>query len=179
MGDFIHTPALPRRAALAGLLLGAGLVQLGRPAAANAQTTNTAADKAASGAARASGPIVQHGLGPRLTIHALDTYHGAPATGMKIDFSVLDGSDFALLKSFVVNSNGRADDPLLIDAGFRAGRYQLLLHADEYFAGKQAGLPAPPFLTKVPIRFQIVDTTERIHLPIQFGPWSYTYSRGS
>jgi hypothetical protein len=40
-------------------------------------------------------------------------------------------------------------------------------------------LPRPAFLSKVPVRFQIVNTAERIHLPIQFGPWSYTYSRGS
>ena len=28
-------------------------------------------------------------------------------------------------------------------------------------------------------RIRIADITQRIHLPIQFGPWSYTYSRGS
>ena len=58
-------------------------------------------------------------------------------------------------------------------------QYEMLLHVDEYFAAKGARLPRPAFLSKVPVRLQIVNTAERIHLPIQFGPWSYTYSRGS
>ena len=37
----------------------------------------------------------------------------------------------------------------------------------------------PPFLTRLPVRIRVANVAERIHLPIQFGPWSYTYSRGS
>jgi 5-hydroxyisourate hydrolase len=112
-------------------------------------------------------------------MHAIDTFHGMAATGLRIDFSRFDGQGFALLRSFTVNANGRADEPLLMDDSYRAGRYEMLLHVDEYFARKGAQLPRPAFLSKVPVRFQIVNTAERIHLPIQFGPWSYTYSRGS
>ncbi|MFC4927391.1 MULTISPECIES: hydroxyisourate hydrolase [Delftia] len=129
--------------------------------------------------AQASGPIVLHGASPRLTMHAIDTFHGMAATGLRIDFSRFDGQDFVLLRSFTVNANGRADEPLLVDDSYRAGRYEMLLHVDDYFARKGAQLPRPAFLSKVPVRFQIVNTAERIHLPIQFGPWSYTYSRGS
>ena len=69
--------------------------------------------------------------------------------------------------------------PLLIGESYQAGSYELLMHFDEYFARKEAKLPTPPFLSKVPIRIRIADVSQRIHLPIQFGPWSYTYSRGS
>ena len=62
---------------------------------------------------------------------------------------------------------------------YQAGDYELLLHVDEYFTRKEAKLPTPPFLSKVPVRIRVVNVAERIHLPIQFGPWSYTYSRGS
>lgn len=158
-----------RRFALAGLAVGAAA--LGSPATKAAETV--------AGPAQASGPIVLHGVSPRLTVHALDTFHGAAATGLRIDFSKFDGKEYALLQTFVVNANGRSNEPLLIDSTYVAGRYEFLLHADEYFEQKQAKLPKPAFLSKIPVRFQIINVAERIHLPIQFGPWSYTYSRGS
>jgi len=175
MTTTIHTtPRLARRQfALSGLALGAAALA---PHAAKAQGSATAA-----GPAQASGPIVLHGVSPRLTVHALDTYHGAAATGLRIDFSMMrkDGQGYELVRSVVMNANGRSDEPLLIGDSYRPGDYELLLHVDEYFARKQAKLPMEPFLTKLPVRIRVASTSERIHLPIQFGPWSYTYSRGS
>lgn len=159
-----------RRFALSGLALGAASVATAR---------GTLAADAPAAPAQSAGPIVLHGVSPRLTMHAIDTFHGAAATGLRIDFSRFDGQGYALLRSFTVNANGRADEPPLVDESYRAGRYEMLLHVDEYFARKGAQLPRPAFLSKVPVRFQIANTAERIHLPIQFGPWSYTYSRGS
>jgi len=159
-----------RQFALSGLALGATALL---PAAAAAQTP--AADKPA----QASGPIVLHGVSPRLTVHALDTFHGSAATGLRIDFSRLDGDTYKLIRTVTANANGRSDEPLLIGETYQAGDYELLFHVDEYFAGKNAKLPTPPFLSKVPVRIRIVNIAERVHLPIQFGPWSYTYSRGS
>ena len=156
-----------RQCALSGLALGASALTAARGAL------------AADAPAQSSGPIVLHGASPRLTVHTIDTFHGMAATGLRIDFSRFDGEVYVPVRSFTINANGRADEPLLIDDSYRSGRYEMLLHVDEYFAAKGAKLPRPAFLSKVPVRFQIVNTAERIHLPIQFGPWSYTYSRGS
>ena len=166
-------PRLARRQfALSGLALGAAALA---PHAAKAQGS-----AAPAGPAQASGPIVLHGVSPRLTVHALDTYHGAAATGLRIDFSMRkEGQGYELVRSVVMNGNGRSDEPLLIGDSYRPGDYELLLHVDEYFARKQAKLPMEPFLSKLPVRVRVADTSQRIHLPIQFGPWSYTYSRGS
>ena len=112
-------------------------------------------------------------------VHALDTFHGSAAAGLRIDFSKLEGGSYKLVRTVTANANGRSDDPLLIGEAYAAGDYELLLHVDEYFARKEAKLPTPPFLSKVPVRIRVVNIAERIHLPIQFGPWSYTYSRGS
>lgn len=161
-----------RQFALSGLALGAAAIA---SRGALAQQPNAAP----AGPARASGPIVLHGVSPRLTVHALDTFHGAAATGLRIDFSRLEGGSYKLLRSTVMNANGRSDDPLLIGESYQAGDYELLLHVDDYFAGRKAVLPVPPFLTKLPVRIRVANVAERIHLPIQFGPWSYTYSRGS
>ncbi|MBW8715750.1 MAG: hydroxyisourate hydrolase [Variovorax paradoxus] len=161
-----------RQFALSGLALGAATIA---SRGALAQQPNAAP----AGPARASGPIVLHGVSPRLTVHALDTFHGAAATGLRIDFSRLEGGSYKLLRSTVMNANGRSDDPLLVGESYQAGDYELLLHVDDYFAGRKAVLPVPPFLTKLPVRIRVANVAERIHLPIQFGPWSYTYSRGS
>jgi len=143
------------------------------PTEASAQATEPAKP------AQATGPIVQQGVSPRLTVHALDTYHGTPAAGLRMDFSKLEDKKYKLIRSVVANATGRSDEPLLIGDAYQAGDYELLLHLDDYFASKSAKLPTPPFLSKVPVRIRVVNIAERIHLPIQFGPWSYTYSRGS
>ena len=168
-----------RQFALGGLALGASALVAARGALAADAPTSPAVPHAPAAPAQGTGPILLHGASPRLTVHTIDTYHGMAATGLRIDFSRWDGEAYALVRSFTINANGRADEPLLIDESYRTGRYELLLHVDDYFAARGAQLPRPPFLSKLPVRFQITNAAERIHLPIQFGPWSYTYSRGS
>ena len=71
-----------RQFALSGIALGVAALL---PAGAAAQTP--------AAPAQASGPIVLHGVSPRLTVHALDTFHGAAATGLRIDFFRLEGAE--------------------------------------------------------------------------------------
>lgn len=158
-----------RQFALSGLALGAAVLL---PMAAAAQTSP-------AGPAQGAAPVVQAGLSPRLTVHAIDIYNGSAGAGLRIDFSRKEGESYKLLRTVITNATGRSDEPLLLGESYQAGDYELLLHFDEYFARREAKLPTPPFLSKVPIRIRVVDVTQRIHLPIQFGPWSYTYSRGS
>ncbi len=158
-----------RQFALSSLALGAAALL---PSAASAQTATPAPAQGAS-------PVVQAGLSPRLTVHAIDIYSGSAGAGLRIDFSKKQGDSYRLVRSVVTNGTGRSDEPLLIGETYQAGDYELLMHFDEYFARKETKLPTPPFLSKVPVRIRISDITQRIHLPIQFGPWSYTYSRGS
>ena len=167
-----RTPRLARRRfALSGLALGATALSARR---------SIAADAPAPLPTPAIQPISLAGVSPRLTIHTIDTYHGSPAAGLRVDFSAFDGTQYVLVRTLTIGANGRAtDDPVLVGETYRPGRYQFLLHVDDYFAMKKARLPTPPFLSKLPVDFQVVDAAERIHLPIQFGPWSYNYSRGS
>jgi 5-hydroxyisourate hydrolase len=98
----------------------------------------------------------------------------------KAAFSKFDGKEYVSVKMIAIGPKGRAvDDPVLVGDTYVPGRYEFLLHVDDYFTKTKAQLPSVPFLHKVPVRFQVVNASQRIHLPIQFGPWSYTYSRGS
>ncbi|MFD1559750.1 hydroxyisourate hydrolase [Paraburkholderia silviterrae] len=164
-----------RQFVLASMTMAGGML-LSREALASAPATP---DSAAQQPAQSADPISQHGVSPRLTIHILDTYHGTPATGLHVDFSRLENDVPVRVRQVVINQNGRADEPLLIGDSYQTGSYQLLLHVDDYYRMKGAPLPSSPFLTQVPIRFRIASTAQRLHLPVQFGPWNYTYYRGS
>ena len=116
---------------------------------------------------------------PKLTMHAIDTYHGATGAGLRFDLSIREGDRYRLIKSFETVVGGRTAQPLLNRDELKVGRYEMLLHFDEYFAKLGAKLPTPPFLSKVPIRFAVSDAAQRYHVPILFNPWSYSYYRGS
>ena len=159
------TPALTRRAFLpAGLALG------GLALGAQAQTAPAGLTVAPSSMAGAS---------PRLTVHAIDTFHGATGAGLKCELSRFEGDRWQPLKTVVALQGGRPAEPLLIGEDYRAGRYEVLLHLDDYFAMMGAKLPQPAFLAKVPLRFVIRDAAQRVHLAALFSPWGYSYYRGS
>lgn len=116
----------------------------------------------------------------RLSTHVLDTANGRPAVGMKIElFRVEAGGARTLVKSVVTNGDGRTDAPLLIDAAFVVGTYELVFEVASYFRGKGSATADPPFLSTVPIRFGIADADGHYHVPLLVSPWSYSTYRGS
>jgi 5-hydroxyisourate hydrolase len=116
---------------------------------------------------------------PGLTTHVLDTANGKPGEGIKIEFSVLDGETYKLLKTVMTNADGRNAEPLLTPENMKAGKYQLVFYIGEYFAKQGNVLPNPPFLEKAVIQFGMADATAHYHVPILASPWSYTTYRGS
>jgi 5-hydroxyisourate hydrolase len=116
---------------------------------------------------------------PGLTTHVLDTANGKPGEGIKIDFSVLDGETYKLLKTVHTNADGRNAEPLLTPDNMKAGKYQLVFYVGEYFTKLGTQLPNPPFLEKAIIQFGMADATAHYHVPILVSPWSYTTYRGS
>ena len=72
----------------------------------------------------------------KLSTHVLDTAHGCPAEGMKIELWSLATSKPKLLKTVQTNADGRTDAPLLSANEMSAGEYELIFHVGEYFAGK-------------------------------------------
>lgn len=116
-----------------------------------------------------------------LSTHVLDTMQGQPAAGMGVRLYRLQGEgQVLLLKSLVLNADGRADAPLLAGAEFLPGRYRLVFSVAEYFR-RQPGvvLPEPPFLDEVPLDFGLADGAAHYHVPLLTSPWSYSTYRGS
>jgi 5-hydroxyisourate hydrolase len=116
---------------------------------------------------------------PGLTTHMLDTANGKPAEGVKIDFSVLEGSAYKLIRTVHTNADGRNAEPLLTPETMKVGQYELVFYIGEYFTKLGTVLPNPPFLEKAVIQFGMADATSHYHVPILATPWSYTTYRGS
>lgn len=114
-----------------------------------------------------------------LSTHVLDTMHGCPAGGMQIALYSLEDAHPSLLKSLVLNADGRTDAPLFDNASLKAGTYRLSFDVDGYFKAKGVDLPEPNFLGQVNLDFGVAHADQHYHVPLLVSPWSYSTYRGS
>jgi 5-hydroxyisourate hydrolase len=116
----------------------------------------------------------------KLTTHVLDTAHGRPGAGVRLAlYAIAPDGGRSLLKSEITNHDGRCSAPLLEGAEMKAGRYELVFEAGDYFAEHGVLLPTPRFLDHVTIAFGIADGDQNYHVPLVVSPWSYSTYRGS
>lgn len=148
-----------RIAALSSIVLGASLIAIAPTIPATA--------------------LAQQKLPPKLSTHALDTYTGKQAAGIRIDFYAIDGDTRKLIKTVQADNDGRVPGNLLDDKDMKVGRYELVFHVAEYYRRMGVQQSAPEFLDVVPIRIAIYDAAQRYHVPLYFSPWSYMTYRGS
>lgn len=113
----------------------------------------------------------------KLTTHVLDTAHGCPGGGIAIELYRLEPRR-TLIATAVTNADGRTDQPILDQADWQKGLYELHFSVGDYFAGRRVELSDPPFLDDVVIRFSL-STDEHYHVPLLVSPWSYSTYRGS
>lgn len=118
-------------------------------------------------------------MSAKLSTHVLDTAHGCPASGMKIELWSLEGEERTLVTTAKTNVDGRTESPLLSADEMVAGHYEIIFFVGDYFAAKSANLPKIRFLDKVPVRFGIADAGAGYHVPLLCSPWAYSTYRGS
>lgn len=128
----------------------------------------------------------------KLTTHVLDTSNGVPGANIAVSLFRISGSERQALVSTKTNDDGRCDSPLLSDAQFAEGIYELEFEVGDYFVGK-SGDPesdsalnaeakesgAPRFLDRVILRFGINAADEHYHVPLLVSPFAYSTYRGS
>ncbi|GGD40003.1 hydroxyisourate hydrolase [Sinisalibacter lacisalsi] len=113
-----------------------------------------------------------------LTTHVLDTARGRPAAGLAIDLYRVEGEARAHLRRMETNDDGRTDGPILPEAEFEIGDYELVFHAGAYLEAHAAAPEAPRFLGDVPIRFTMSEPAH-YHVPLLLSPYGYSTYRGS
>ena len=115
-----------------------------------------------------------------VTTHVLDVTIGRPAQGVRVELYELgNGSERKLVADLATNEDGRTDKPLMSADQARAGQFELIFHAGDYFRRRRAELADPPFLDIIPIRFGLADPQAHYHVPLIVSPWSYSTYRGS
>lgn len=117
----------------------------------------------------------------RLTTHVLDLSEGKPAAGMRVQlYSLSEEGTAKLLKDTFTNHDGRLEHPLLEGEALRAGKYELVFWAGEYFISRvnsSDGLNV--FLDLIPVRFRVMDPSANYHVPLLAAPGGYSTYRGS
>lgn len=117
----------------------------------------------------------------KLTTHVLDVTQGKPGAGVGVELYALAAAEGSrtLLKTATTNQDGRCDAPLLEGDALRAGRYELVFAAGDYFDLQGLALPDPKFIDRVTIAFGIADPGQNYHVPLLLSPWAYSTYRGS
>lgn len=115
----------------------------------------------------------------KLSTHVLDTAHGRPGAGVKVELYAVNADGRSLLKTAVTNQDGRCAEPLLEGIFLQRGQYELVFYAGDYFARMGVDLPAPRFLDRIVIAFGIFEVDQNYHVPLVMTPWSYSTYRGS
>jgi 2-oxo-4-hydroxy-4-carboxy-5-ureidoimidazoline decarboxylase len=115
----------------------------------------------------------------QLSTHVLDTYHGRPAAGVRLELFEVGKSERARLVQGTTNLEGRTDQPLISGEPLRVGTYELQFHIGDYFRASGVPLSSQPFIDVVPIRFGISEPEGHYHVPLVATPWSYSTYRGS
>lgn len=114
-----------------------------------------------------------------LSTHVLDTMNGCPAAGMTVELFSTDGNNATLVKSLVLNHDGRTDAPLFDNNTIQVGTYRLTFDVAAYFKARGVELPEPNFLGKVSLDFGVANPAQHYHVPLLVSPWSYSTYRGS
>ena len=113
-----------------------------------------------------------------LTTHVLDTARGRPAAGLKILLYRIEGEVRVPLGAKVTNTDGRTDGPILPEAEFAPGTYELEFHAGAWLDVNGFEPETPRFLDIVPIRFGMSEEAH-YHVPLLLSPFGYSTYRGS
>jgi 5-hydroxyisourate hydrolase len=115
--------------------------------------------------------------GGRLTTHVLDTMHGQPARGMRLELHYVHGDHTHHITDSYTNADGRVDQPLLEGTQFQKGEFEIRFHVGQYFERIGIGNETP-FLDVVPVRFTISED-KHYHVPLLVSPFAYSTYRGS
>jgi 5-hydroxyisourate hydrolase len=115
-----------------------------------------------------------------LSTHVLDTAHGCPAAGMRVELHRVVNGRPELVKQVVLNQDGRNPDGLLLGHDdLQRASYRLVFHTADYFRARGVALPEPPFLDLVSLDFGIAAPDQHYHVPLLVSPWSFSTYRGS
>jgi 5-hydroxyisourate hydrolase len=110
----------------------------------------------------------------QITTHILDTSHGVPAQGVKVNLMQSIDGDWQQIATGSTNQDGRISDLLEPGTALNLGKYRLDFLLEDYFHSHQL----PVFYPEANIVFLVSDTSH-YHIPLLLSPYGYSTYRGS
>jgi 5-hydroxyisourate hydrolase len=111
---------------------------------------------------------------PSISTHVLDTERGEPAEGVPIALARWDGDRLVRLAEGETDHDGRIHD--LLGGTLEVGSYQIAFEVAAYFREQDGDVP---FLSRVAIDFEVLDTRRHYHIPLLLSRYSCASYRGS
>jgi 5-hydroxyisourate hydrolase len=115
----------------------------------------------------------------KLSTHVLDITQGKPGAGVRVALYAVGAQGRTLLKTDATNADGRCSAPLLEGEAMKAGKYELVFSAGDYFAAQGVQVAEPRFIDEVTIAFGVAAADQNYHVPLVVSPWAYSTYRGS
>jgi 2-oxo-4-hydroxy-4-carboxy-5-ureidoimidazoline decarboxylase len=116
----------------------------------------------------------------RISTHILDTAAGRPAADVAVELAeFVSETESVVVARTRTNVDGRTDAPLIGGRPVPIAAYELRFRLGDHYRAAGLGLPEPPFLDIVCLRFGVADPEGHYHVPLVASPWSYQTYRGS
>lgn len=114
-----------------------------------------------------------------ISLHAVDVASGSPATGMAVELAALRPGGERLLAQGRLGAGGALDHPLARgEVAVESGAHEARFHVGDWLRAREPGL-GRVFLEVAVLRFEVLDPTEHVHLPLKFTRWGVALFRGS
>lgn len=114
-----------------------------------------------------------------ISLHAVDVAAGVPAHGLHAELFALDAAGARLLAEGPLGPGGALDHPVARgEVPVAAGPHEARFHVGDWLRQREPGL-GRVFMDVAVMRFEVLDATEHVHLPLKFTRWGLALFRGS
>jgi 5-hydroxyisourate hydrolase len=114
-----------------------------------------------------------------ISLHAVDVASGQPAEGMAVEVVALEPAGPRQVASGILGPSGALDHALARGEQLAGiGSYEARFHVGEWLRARDPSL-GRVFMEVAVFRFEVLDPTQHVHLPLKFTRWGLALFRGS
>jgi 5-hydroxyisourate hydrolase len=114
-----------------------------------------------------------------ISLHAVDVAEGLPAEGMAVELWALPADGVRLLAQGVLGPGGALDHPVARgEVPIATGAHEARFAVGDWLRARDPRL-GRIFMEVAVLRFEVLDPSEHVHLPLKFTRWGLALFRGS
>ena len=114
-----------------------------------------------------------------ISLHAVDVASGQPAAGMAVDVVALGEHGERLLTRGALGAGGALDDALARgQVPVASGPHEARFRVGDWLRSRDPDC-GRVFMEVAVFRFEVLDPSQHVHLPLKFSRWGLALFRGS